>query len=223
MSFDKRITITLEQLQSIGVLDAPQAIKNMDLLQAELGPDGFHGLLQAMLSELSMAADPDLALNNLERFAGSLRDVSNFVSLCLLRHDILRSLLTIFGASRFLSTFLVTAAEENLVSLGVSDYLDHSAGQEAMTRRLASLVAKERDDAGFYRALRVFRKQEMLRIGLRDLLAKADLQEIVGELSDLAEVCLQQAYDRADADLAKRYGRPVNERPDGTVDLAGRT
>ncbi len=221
MSFDKRITITLEQLQSIGILDAPQAIKNMDLLQAELGPDGFPGLLQAMLSELSMAADPDLALNNLERFVGSLRDVSNFVSLCLVRHDILRSLLTIFGASRFLSTFLVTAPEENLMFLGAPDYLDHSAGQEAMTRRLASLVAKERDDAGFYRALRVFRKQEMLRIGLRDLLAKADLQEIVGELSDLAEVCLQQAYDRADADLAKRYGRPVNERPDGTVALAG--
>lgn len=208
-------------MQSIGVLDASQAIRNMHLLQTELGPDDFFELLQAMPSELSISADPDLALNNLERFVGSLRDVSIFASLCRVRHDILRSLITIFGASRFLSTFLVTASEESLSFLEAPDYLAHSAGQEAMTRRLACMIATERDDAGFYRAIRVFRKQEMLRIGLRDLLAKADLQEIVGELSDLAEICLQQAYARADSDLAKRYGRPVVEHPDGTVAPAG--
>ncbi len=83
------------------------------------------------------------------------------------------------------------------------------------------MISDDLDDKGFFHMLRLFRKQEMLRIGLRDLLGKADLQETVAELSDLAEVCLQKAYEWADAGLAKRYGRPLIENPDGSMTPAG--
>ena len=69
--------------------------------------------------------------------------------------------------------------------------------------------------------LRLFRKQEMLRIGLRDLLGKAGLRETVEDLSDLAEVCLQKAYAWADAGLTKRYGRPTVESADNKIMPAG--
>jgi glutamate-ammonia-ligase adenylyltransferase len=61
----------------------------------------------------------------------------------------------------------------------------------------------------------------MLRIGLRDLLGKADLRETVSELSDLAGACLQTAYRRIDAELTKKHGRPVLIREDGTTAFAG--
>ena len=221
MSFDKQITPTPEQLQNIGILDTSQAFRNLELLRTKLGPDGFSDLLQPMLRSLSKSADPDRALNNLERFVSALHDVPGFLSRRRVRHEIFNALILIFGASRFLSTFLVTAADGSLTFFDAPDYLTSAAGKTALTERLDNMIAEGRGDAGFHRALRIFRKQEMLRIGLRDLLGKADLPEIVGELSDLAEVCLQKAYERVDANLTKRYGRPVIERPDGTVEPAG--
>ncbi|HYA86774.1 MAG TPA: bifunctional [glutamate--ammonia ligase]-adenylyl-L-tyrosine phosphorylase/[glutamate--ammonia-ligase] adenylyltransferase, partial [Nitrospirota bacterium] len=77
------------------------------------------------------------------------------------------------------------------------------------------------NDAGFARALRMFRKQEMFRIGLRDLLGKSELQEIVGELSDLAAVCLKQAYEWVNEGLQELYGKPVVRYDDGTAMTAG--
>ena len=61
-----------------------------------------------------------------------------------------------------------------------------------------------------------------LRIGLRDLMGKADLHlETVGELSDLAEVCLQTAYEHVNADLQRSSGRPLAPAPDGTAGPRG--
>ena len=85
----------------------------------------------------------------------------------------------------------------------------------------SGLLNDARIDKDVFRVLRAFRRQEMLRIGLRDLLGKADLQETVTELSDLAEVCLQKAYEWADGELRKRYGRPIVMQEDGTARSAG--
>jgi glutamate-ammonia-ligase adenylyltransferase len=108
-----------------------------------------------------------------------------------------------------------------LAFLEAPDFLAHPAGKEALLKRLAVMLNEVRDDEGFSRTLRLFRKQEMFRIGLRDLLGKADLQEIVGELSDLAEACLELASAWMDAGLRKRYGKPVIQHADGTVTDAG--
>jgi glutamate-ammonia-ligase adenylyltransferase len=221
MSIDKQITPTREQLQNLGILDAEQAMKNLELLFRAAGSGGFSMLSPVILSTLPASADPDMALNNLERFVSTLADVPSFVSLCRTREEILHHLITIFGASRFLSTFLITSADECLTRFADQDYLAHAAGKSALSRQLARLIGSEMDDKSFYRSMRVFRKQEMLRIGLRDLMGRADLQETVAELSDLAEVCLQKAYEWADAGLAKRYGRPVIRHPDGTSMSAG--
>ena len=221
MSFDKQITLTPEQLRDLGIQDAAQALKNLELLSASLGPPGLAALLPALLSNLSHAADPDMTLNNLERFVGTLVDVPVFVSLCRVRHDVLQQLVAVFGASRFLSTFLITLADDGLTRFADPGYLAHPAGGAALAERLESAIGGEADDTSFFRMLRLFRKQEMLRIGLRDLLGKADLQETVAELSDLADICLQKAYAWADAGLLKRYGRPVIEGPGGTRTPAG--
>ncbi len=211
----------LQELENLGFRDGAQALRNLELLAVAIDPEEFPGLLSAILSPLSSAADPDMALNNLERFVSTLADVPSFVSLCRTREEILHHLITIFGASRFLSTFLITSADDCLTRFADPDYLAHAAGKPALSRQLARLVNSGTDDKSFYRTLRAFRKQEMLRIGLRDLLGRADLQETVAELSDLAEVCLQKAWEWADAGLAKRYGRPVTLHTDGTYSQAG--
>ncbi|MGE5172942.1 MAG: hypothetical protein ACM3MD_03845, partial [Betaproteobacteria bacterium] len=165
MSFDKQITLTEAQLQDLGIQDAAQARKNLELLSTGLGSGAYSALLPAILANLSRAADPDMALNNLERFVSALTDLPRFVLLCTERNDILWQLITIFGASRFLSTFLVTSADDGLTWFADLEYLAYPAGKEALLRRLSRVINVEADDKSFYRAMRVFRKREMLRIG----------------------------------------------------------
>ena len=223
MSFDNDITLTPERLQSLGMQDPSQAQRNLELLRTSMGADGFSTLLPGLLASLSRSADPDMALNNFERFVSALNDVPSFLSCCRARLDILISLITIFGASRFLSTFLVGAADESLAVLSDPDYLEHPEDKKSLAEKLGARLAGEESDKGFFRILRLFRKQEMFRIGLRDLLGKADLQETVADLSYLAEVCLQKAYEWAEGGLTKRFGRPVSTMPDGTLAPAGFT
>ncbi len=221
MSHYKHITPTAEQLSPLGVQDTAQALSNLELLATKLGPEDFAEFFPLLLLDLSKAADPDMALNNFERFVDGLADIPFFVSLCRTRHDVLRALITIFGASRFLSTFLVSIADESLTLLSAPAFLSQQSDKQLFADRLAAMIIGELDDTSFFHLLRLFRKQEMLRIGLRDLLGRAELQETVADLSSLAEVCLQRAYEWAEAGLLKRYGRPIIKNPDGTTRPAG--
>ena len=221
MSFDKYITPTAAQLSHLGVLDTAQALRNLELAGAKIGPEGFSVLVQLLLADLSRAADPDMALNHLERFAGVLSDIPAFVSLCRTRPDVLRALITIFGASRFLSTFVISIADESLALLSDPSVLSQQSDKQRLAARLAAMITDDLDDKSFFHQLRMFRKQEMLRIGLRDLLGRADLQETVADLSYLAEVCLQRAYVWANAGLTRRYGSPIIENPDRAMKPAG--
>ena len=115
MSFDKQITPPSDQLHEIGILDMSQAFRNFELLRSELGPETYSELLQPMLNDLSRSADPDMALNNFERFVSALTGISRFISLCRARPDILHSLFTVLGASRFLSSYLINNADASLI------------------------------------------------------------------------------------------------------------
>jgi len=53
-----------------------------------------------------------------------------------------------------------------------------------------------------------FRRRELLRIVLRDVLGMAVLSEITEELSNLADAILEIAYRRIHDELAARYGEP---------------
>lgn len=217
MSNDKQITAVEAQLSGLGILDCNQALRNLELLSASFGAHGSSLLGPSFLAELSQAADPDMALNYAERFVSGLGDIPGFVALCRERPAIVRMLITICGASRFLAAFIMTDAEETLSRFADPDYLRRAAGPEALRRRLDLLLAGAADRASLLRALRIFRKREMLRIALRDLLGLAELRETTAELSELAATCLQKAYEAAEAELAARYGKPLMEEPGGAT------
>lgn len=208
MSFDNDITLSHEQVRGFGLEDTAQAIRNFALLKDKIGP-AFSEFMPAVTAALASSADPDMALNNLERFTEAVADIPLFIAVCQSNPQVLACLMTIFGASRFLSTFLVVLADACLPTLSDPEYLLRPSGKQRLAEHLTRITGDELDDRQFFRKLRVFRKQQMLRIGLRDLLGRADLQETVSELSDLAEVSLQHAYEWVDAGLRGRYGRPL--------------
>src|SRR3990172_6573470 len=136
MSFDNTIILSPEQLARCGLENPSQALKNLELMSTRLGAEALRGAAPFLLTPLTSAADPDLSLNNLERFVSSLSDGSAFISLCCSRQDVLLSLITVFGASRFLSSFIVSRADESLQLLSAPGYLAHPAGMNVLSERL---------------------------------------------------------------------------------------
>ena len=208
-------------LSAAGIQDAVQALRNLELVRKRLGPDAFAALLPSLLLSLKRSGDPDMALNHLERFLNEFEPVSLFVQEVRTRPAVLTDLIVLFGASRFLASHCIATASATFPLLCHPAYLVHPADKELLAGRLAAMLQGLTREEDLFRRLRLFRKQEMLRIGLRDLLVMADLTETVAELSNLAEVCLQAAYERADAELRSRFGAPLIQSEDGSTRTAG--
>lgn len=58
------------------------------------------------------------------------------------------------------------------------------------------------------RTLAIFRRRQLLRILLRDVMGHASLPEITEEISNLADTILHTAYRRIRSSLEQRYGKP---------------
>ncbi|MBK1640701.1 bifunctional glutamine synthetase adenylyltransferase/deadenyltransferase [Chromatium okenii] len=77
-----------------------------------------------------------------------------------------------------------------------------------LAQRLAAALATVSDDASLQRALRQFRRREMVRIIWRDLAGWATLPETLEELSELADVCICQALDLLHGWTCAEFGTP---------------
>jgi glutamate-ammonia-ligase adenylyltransferase len=64
------------------------------------------------------------------------------------------------------------------------------------------------DEAGLLHALREVRKAVAMRLMVRDLNGLADLAEVVGGITAMAETCIRFALTHLDAWLAEQHGRP---------------
>jgi [glutamine synthetase] adenylyltransferase / [glutamine synthetase]-adenylyl-L-tyrosine phosphorylase len=120
----------------------------------------------------------------------------------------MRYLRTVFQHSRFLSEAILSHPEwaDELLRPG---YVESPVPREQLRSRLvASLSPGIPPPVELAR----FRRRQILRILLRDVLDIATLPEITGELTMLADVMLDVAYERIHDELADRYGEPLSER-----------
>jgi [glutamine synthetase] adenylyltransferase / [glutamine synthetase]-adenylyl-L-tyrosine phosphorylase len=167
-------------------------------------------ILPALLEAIGRTADPDQALNHWERWLAS--GVSRSAVLEYLRSAprMLDLVCTIFGNSDSLAFTLVRdplllywLAQQNVLSTAPT-----RIGMERTIRQsLEGITATELK----LDLLRRFRRREMLRIGVRDLLRLADVVETTSSLSDLASVLIDAAYRIVDADLRARHGTPMHQ------------
>src|SRR5271154_3094361 len=172
--------------------------------QSELAAiaEGLPGSLQNQIEGLLVsAADPDAALHYL--LALKQRKPAEFQTLALSPH-FLHYLVTVFSYSRFLSEELLQNPQwmEQLGDL--QGYL--SAGE--FRKRLTSMLKKRAGQMPEALALALFRRQQILRILLRDVLGLCSLSDTTEELSHLADAILDLSYDRIRADLLRRHGTP---------------
>lgn len=172
-------------------------------------------ILPRLLEEVARTADPDQALNHWERlFAGSATR-SSLLQYLQASPRMLGSLCTIFGNSDSLAFALIR--DPMLVYwLAEEDVLTTAPTRDGMVASLRQSLGSLKATELKLEVLRRVRRREMLRIGVRDLLRLATVEETVGSLSDLASVLIHAAYEIVDKDLKAQHGTPMHQRPDGT-------
>ena len=157
-----------------------------------------------LIHACAQSADPNRALLSFGRLVGALPNPSMFYHYLQAAPDRLEMLVTVFAHSQALAETLVRNADhfhfliapETLAKPREKSWLD------ADLRRLLLVVRVPEQK---YDVIRRFRRRETLRIGARDLLGQATVEETTLELSNLADVCLQAVFETALAGLQARF------------------
>jgi glutamate-ammonia-ligase adenylyltransferase len=193
-------------LQPWGLRDAERGWRNLRHLTAAITADGLRDLLPALGRLLPRSPDPDMALNNLERFLATPAGAAKLPSLLEGRNRSLETLLQLVSTSQLFSDLL--AADP--------DSLDHLRGpprrsptKDELCEQLRAEVEAVHEDAAVLRAFRRFRQRQVLRIGANDVLRDRPLEEITRDLSRVADAALEVALATALRNVGRRFGEPL--------------
>jgi [glutamine synthetase] adenylyltransferase / [glutamine synthetase]-adenylyl-L-tyrosine phosphorylase len=154
------------------------------------------------------SADPDGAVHYLA--ALKQKKPNDFQKLLRLPHG-LQNLLTVFSSSHFLSDEVL----QNPQWLEQLDDLNRGLAAEEYKKRLEEFLAAEPAGTPAALSLALFRRQQILRILLRDVQGLGGLSEVTEELSNLADAILDVSYERIRAELVARHGTPRHLDHDG--------
>ncbi len=163
-------------------------------------------LVAALADEALAAADPDLALNNLERLFGVAPPAT--LAEILAEPARRRQLLTVLGASPFLTGLLCRRAE-HLGGLFGPRGLETAKDEALMCAELQAAIPPGSSFEHLQQQLRRYKVREVLRIGSRDLCGLATLEEVTAELTALAAAALQSACAICGSLLQAECGAPL--------------
>jgi glutamate-ammonia-ligase adenylyltransferase len=201
------------QLAAMGFREPASAVGH--LLRLRDGPrfspasprrkKALYALAPALLAAIRKASDPDQALLHMAEFISAIGARSSFLALLEQNPETLRLLVGLFGSSDYLSSFFVRHPEllDNLVR---ADLALVRKDRTALEADLAGLLGVAEDYEAELDALRRFRNEELLRIGVNDIHGLLEPADVEAELSRLAEVCLAGALLVAAGSLKERYG-----------------
>ncbi|OYW90871.1 MAG: bifunctional glutamine synthetase adenylyltransferase/deadenyltransferase, partial [Pseudomonadales bacterium 32-61-5] len=106
----------------------------------------------------------------------------------------------------------VSRDPEMLLQLAGSGLLERRLRTGEMHAVLNTALADCTDEAGLATLLRRFRNRQQVRIIWRDLTRQADLAETCGDLSDMADTCIDLAYRWLYARHCEQFGVPTGRR-----------
>ncbi len=121
--------------------------------------------------------------------------------------DLVAVLLRVFAGSEFVAESCIRHPELLAELLATGDLLADYAPDE-LPARLARQLAGVEDEYALAERLRIIRRREMVRIAWRDLAGWAGLDEVLRDLSGLADACVQNALQILQGWAVKQYGQP---------------
>jgi [glutamine synthetase] adenylyltransferase / [glutamine synthetase]-adenylyl-L-tyrosine phosphorylase len=202
-----------EALQARGFADAESALRSLARLRKALSTAGLQegpgpGVpATLLLSECARSPDPDQALFFLADFLGNLVAPLGYLRLLLQRPAVARRLIGLFGQSAFLSGYFVRNPELLDVLVQAEGGNPHKP-VELIAAELGGRLARSPLDEERLGAMRRFKNEEVLRIGLGDISSDLDVPEVAVQLSGLADALLDACLFQAEAEVRERFGPP---------------
>ncbi len=197
--------LTDEQLQALGIRELQRARTIFEILRG-WGPhaEAFDQMLPHLLQAMALSPDPDMALNNFERWQANLANRLPYYRFLAENPSVLEIFFTVCATSQFFSEILIQNPE----------YFEFFS-DPSLRRRPKTAPQHYRDLQNLLRtctsygmkidALRRYKQREVLRIGVMDILEVLDLPEVARAFSDFADACVQVAYEIAHEELSRRY------------------
>ncbi len=195
-------------LSALGFEDARRAFQNLTAIGASPLSAGLPLFVKLALNSPS----PDDALNNLERVASTLSPDS--ASSIIRDEESAGRLITLCGSSQML-TSIITRDPALLDELLVNNQIEVRKGVEHFTVELRRWIGEGKESREAARLLRLYRQQEYLRIGARDLLGLSPLADTTADLAGLASASLEVATNFCLRELKEKHGAPLQENGSG--------
>jgi glutamate-ammonia-ligase adenylyltransferase len=159
----------------------------------------------ALIAEITKSSAPDQALSNLAKFSHRIGGRTGFLTLLAEKPETMRLLVTLFAESQFL-TDLFLHRPELIDTLIRVDLTRIEKNKEEMLTELRSALDERADIEAKLNALRRYKTEEFIRIGLHDLGGSIELIPVLHQLSELAEACAEAALDLTLGELTDKFG-----------------
>jgi glutamate-ammonia-ligase adenylyltransferase len=183
-----------------GEVYAPPSPKRLKVMRL-LGP--------ALMTEITSSSAPDRALLNLAEFSHRLGGRTGFLTLLAENPETMRLLITLFAESQFLTELFLNRPEliDTLIRVDLTQF---EKSRTEMLGELRAAMAEFDDVEAKLNAVRRFKTEEFIRIGLHDLGGALELVQVLTQLSNLADACVQATVDLTLAELGEKYGSVPN-------------
>ena len=180
-------------LSPAGFRDTERAYRNLKSL-AGSGERRYRFAEVAILAWdfLVESPDPGMALNNWEQFVHAAGNATEHFTELVSQPKRLEILLAIFAGSQFLSNTLIRNPEFFAWATSPESVWSRRTGED-YRHSLEHLRGEHHERSEWLNVLRRFRKQEILRIGTRDICLNVSIREVMAELSSLASEIVRQA------------------------------
>jgi len=220
-------TSSLKLLQELGFKRQEAALAACRTIQRERYlPDRLaryreqlERLMPPLIAQAAAAPDPDRALAHLERFLTRIGPMGGFLLLLEENPKLIYLLATLFGTSEYLSGILINHP-------GILDSLiDRRSARlvknrTALAEDLSTALLGEEDPESQLSLIRRFKNDEILRLGLYDILGELSLDQVQDQLTSLAEITMD--YTLALAAELVRGGQGLPLAVMGLGKLGGR-
>ncbi len=184
-----------ERLRALGFVDPAGAVDHLNALAAGVSRRArlLRTTLPALLPQLAASADPDAGLAALRRLTERLEQSPSYLRTLADTPPVAELLVTVLGASQVVGDWLQRQPEV-FTELADLDALQRPRERGELQRVADGLQRRGGGDPE--RAsplLRKFKRREVARLAVRDLGGMAPVTTVCGELTALAEACLEAA------------------------------
>ena len=208
-----RRDLIVKELEKAGVADPPKAYENLLAVRdgevyAPPSPKRLkvmRTLGPALIAEITKSSAPDQALLNLAKFSHRIGGRTGFLTLLAENPATMRLLITLFAESQFLTDLFLNRPEliDTLIRV---DLTRVRKSRDEMLAELEAALKENTDLEAKLNALRRYKTEEFIRIGLHDLGGATELEGVLRQLSNLAGACLEGALKLTLDELARKFG-----------------